>query len=233
MPGEYSILILSAITIACVHTAAGPDHYLPFIALSKARRWSLARTIWWTVVCGMGHILSSVLLAGTAAALGWSINKIKWLENVRGGLAGWSLLVFGLCYTIWGIIKATRFASHKHFDVQQTGDVYVFSHTHGGAVYPTERFKVTPWVLFIIFVLGPCEPLIPLLYLPAVNNAFYPILLVVGVYAFFTLTTMVAMVLLGYYGLTFLNTQKLEQHMHTLAGFALLMCGAGMVFLQW
>jgi len=41
------------------------------------------------------------------------------------------------------------------------------------------------------------------------------------------------MVLLGYYGLTFLNTQKLEQYMHTLAGFALLICGAGMVFLQW
>ena len=37
------ILSLSAAGIAILHTALGPDHYLPFAALGTARRWSLAR----------------------------------------------------------------------------------------------------------------------------------------------------------------------------------------------
>ena len=32
-------LLLSAATIGVLHTALGPDHSLPFIALARARRW--------------------------------------------------------------------------------------------------------------------------------------------------------------------------------------------------
>ena len=233
MPGEFSVLIASAITIACVHTAAGPDHYLPFIAIAKARKWTLTRTLGWTVLCGIGHIASSVALAGFAAALGWSLHKIKWLEEIRGGVAGWSLIVFGLCYAIWGILRSKQYGSHKHFDIHQSGEVYVFSHKHSQSVSPSERFRVTPWILFIVFVLGPCEPLIPLLYFPAVTKALPALITVIAVYAIFTLLTMVSMVLIGYYGLSTINTQRIEKHMHTLAGFTLFICGVGMVFLQW
>ena len=34
----------------------------------------------------------------------------------------------------------------------------------------TETFKTTPWVLFLIFVFGPCEPLIPLVMYPAAKH---------------------------------------------------------------
>lgn len=233
MEHEVIILIVSATTIACLHTASGPDHYLPFIALSKAKQWSLARTLWWTLVCGLGHIASSLALASAAAALGWSVHTIRWLEHVRGGIAGWALLVFGALYLVWGFIWAKKMASHNHFDFAPTGEVYVFNHRHGDAVAPSQRFKVTPWVLFVVFVLGPCEPLIPLLYVPAVQNSFASMVLVVGVYGFFTLATMVAMVLLGMYGFSMFSTAPMEKHMHTLAGLALLICGAGMVFWQW
>src|SRR4051794_38114591 len=102
--------------ISCLHTLAGPDHYLPFIALSKARGWSFSKTIALTLVCGCGHVWSSVLLGLGGAAIGWSLSKITALESIRGGWAGWILLALGLIYGSWGLARATKNRIHKHFD---------------------------------------------------------------------------------------------------------------------
>ena len=107
MQTELQALILTAISIALLHTISGPDHYLPFIVLSKTRGWGLSKTIGWTIACGLGHVLSSVVIALGAAAIGWSFSKIVWIENVRGGLAGWLMLLFGFFYLIWGMIKGS------------------------------------------------------------------------------------------------------------------------------
>jgi len=233
MSPELRILLLAAITISFLHTVAGPDHYLPFIALSKSRGWKFSKTILWTIVCGFGHVWSSVLLGLGGAVLGWSLSKIKWLETVRGGLAGWTLLGFGLIYSIWGIMRAQQGRRHKHFDVYEDGSVYVFEHNHGKPVVPVEKHRVTPWVMFIIFLLGPCEPMVPLLYFPAAKNSFYGMLLLIVVYTLFTLITMVMMVTMGYYGVSFLNANKLEKYMHALGGLTIFICGAGMILMGW
>jgi sulfite exporter TauE/SafE len=230
---ELIALLVAAVTIACLHTAMGPDHYLPFIALSKARGWRFSKTIGWTIVCGCGHVWSSVLLGLGGAALGWSLVKVKFLENLRGGIAGWALLAFGLVYFIWGLSKAYKNKPHKHFDMEEDGSMYVYEHKHGIAVQSAERHKVTPWVMFIIFVLGPCEPMIPLLFYPAAKNSWYGMFLLILVYTVFTLGTMIVMVVLGYYGFAFVKTEKYERYMHAMGGFTLLVCGAGMVFMGW
>jgi hypothetical protein len=41
------------------------------------------------------------------------------------------------------------------------------------------------------------------------------------------------MVVSGYYGFSFLRTEKLERYMHALGGLTLFVCGAGMVILGW
>jgi sulfite exporter TauE/SafE len=233
MSSDLLLLVWTAITVALLHTATGPDHYLPFIALGKARHWSLARTIGWTMVCGCGHVWSSILLGLGGAALGWSFARVGWFESVRGGMAGWALLIFGLTYGVWGLIRAYQNRPHKHFDQQPGGNLYVFEHKHGEVINPQNRHKVTPWVLFVIFVLGPCEPMIPLLYVPAAQQSWRSMLLLIGVYTLFTLTAMVGMVLLGYYGVSLLKTEKLERYMHVMAGVTISICGAGMVFLAW
>jgi len=233
MHAEMQVLILAGITIACLHTLTGPDHYLPFVALSKARGWSFGKTLLWTVICGCGHVWSSVLLGLGGAALGWSLSKVKGLENIRGGIAGWVLLVFGLVYGIWGWVRAYRNNPHKHFDTYEDGSIYVYEHKHGEAVRPADRHRVTPWVMFIIFVLGPCEPMIPLLYFPAAKNSWHGMLALIIVYTVFTLLTMLVMVGAGYFGLSFFKTSKLERYMHALAGMTIFICGAGMVLMGW
>jgi hypothetical protein len=233
MQTELQILLITAVSVACLHTLAGPDHYLPFIALAKARGWRFGKTLLWTIICGCGHVWSSVLLALGGAAIGWSISKVYWLENVRGGIAGWVILLFGLVYGAWGLMRAYKNKPHKHFDTYEDGNIYVYEHKHGEAVRPKERYKVTPWVMFIIFLLGPCEPMIPLLYYPAAQHSWSGMLLLILVYTFFTLASMIVMVVLGYFGIAFLKTEKLERFMHALGGLTIFICGAGMVFMGW
>lgn len=232
MNTELSILLITAVTIACLHTISGPDHYLPFVAIGRAKNWSWSKTIMWTLICGSGHVWSSVLLGLGGGLLGWSLSKINWLESIRGGMAGWALMVFGMAYGAWGLVQAHRNKTHKHFELDEK-EVYVFEHKHGEVVPREQRHKVTPWVMFIIFVLGPCEPMIPLLYFPAAKHSWYEMLLLILVYTLITLATMVFMVSVCRSGISLLNTEKLERYMHALGGLTIFLCGAGMVFLNW
>src|SRR5215210_3023743 len=143
MSSEVQLLLTTAIVVSFLHTVSGPDHYLPFIALSKARGWSLSKTVFWTLVCGCGHVWSSVLLGLAGGALGWSLTKLGWFEGVRGGIAGWTLLGFGALYGVWGLIRANQNRKHRHFDMYDDGKMYVFEHRHGEPVAPKERHAVT------------------------------------------------------------------------------------------
>ncbi len=233
MQSEMEILIIAAVSVAGLHTATGPDHYLPFIALSKSRNWPVGKTVAWTIVCGSGHVLSSVLLGLGGAALGWSLSKLSWLENIRGGIAGWVMLLFGLLYGAWGLYRSMHNNPHKHFELQENNELYVYQHNHGLAVSPNERYKVTPWVMFIIFILGPCEPMIPLLYFPAAQNSWWGMGLLIGIYTLVTLVTMLILVLSGYYGIAFVKTEKMERYVHALGGLTIFICGAGMLWMGW
>ena len=57
--------------------------------------------------------------------------------------------------------------------------------------------SMTPWILFAIFVFGPCEPLIPVLMYPAALQSVAGVLLVTSVFAVVTLATMLGVVLLA------------------------------------
>lgn len=233
MLSELGILMVTTVSVACLHTAAGPDHYVPFIVLAKTRGWSRAKMIGWTIVCGCGHVWSSVLLGLGAAAFGWGFAKLHWLQNLRGGIAAWIMLIFGLCYSIWGLYNAYRNRPHKHFDLEENGELYVYEHKHGQAITAKDKHPVTPWVMFIIFLLGPCEPMIPLLYFPAAKSSWQGMLILITLYTLFTLATMVALVLLGSAGIGFLKTEKLARYVHAIGGLTIVLCAVGMIWLGW
>ena len=226
-------LLLSAVSISFIHTASGPDHYLPFIVISKSKKWSVTKTSILTVVCGFGHVLSSLALGFIGVFLGWQLNKISWFQDLRGNFSGWALLTFGGIYLIYGLIQAIRNKPHKHFD-ELGDDVYVYEHNHSEIVMPQKRIKVTPLVLFMIFVMGPSEPLIPLLFYSGVKHSMSEILILVTSFTITTVLTMLGMVLLGRYGYsTLFNTEKFERYMGVISGAVVTVCGIGMVFLGW
>ncbi len=230
---ELTTLIISAVTISCLHTATGPDHYLPFIVLSRSRKWTISKTMIWTVICGMGHILSSVVIGLISVVLGWQLSKLTFFQNIRGNVSGWCLLFFGVIYLMWGLRQAYLNKAHKHFDVYDSGDIYVYNHKHGEVVLPQDRTKVTPWILFAIFVMGPSEPLVPLLFYSGTQRSTLQIIVLISVFTIITVLTMVAMVLMGIYGYSFFKTEKIERFIPAIGGAVITICGIGMVFFGW
>jgi|SRR5690554_15056 len=233
METEFSFLLATAVSVSVLHTIAGPDHYIPFIAIGKSKGWKLPRIVFWTMICGTAHVLASVLIASGGAALGFSLTKIDGLNDIRGGLASWAIFIFGLMYFLYGLHGVFKNKRHKHFDVYDDGSVYVFEHDHKQMTYPTNRRKVTPWILFLVFLLGPCEVLFPLLTYPAVEQSTFNMFLLIGTFLFTTVFTMVSVVILMYFGFNFIKTEWLEKHITPISGLSIAVCGVGMVFLGW
>src|SRR5688500_12396312 len=92
------LLGASAAGVGVVHAVLGPDHYLPFVVLARARRWSWARTATITLACGSAHVLSSIGLAAAGLALGLTVSRLMVLEDARGELAAWALVAVGAVY---------------------------------------------------------------------------------------------------------------------------------------
>ena len=112
MSNEVIILVGTAAGIGFIHTLLGPDHYLPFIVLSKARQWSISKTLVITFLCGLGHVLSSVALGFIGIALGTAVFKLEAIESFRGAKAAWVLIAIGLTNYIWGKTRANSKKTH-------------------------------------------------------------------------------------------------------------------------
>ncbi len=234
MNPEVTILLLTAATIGVVHTALGPDHYVPFIALSKSENWTNLKTSVVTLICGFGHVLSSIVIGVAGFALGKSLFSLELIESFRADIAGWFLIAFGLMYTIWGLKQSRKKIAHSHIHYHQDGTVHTHTHNHKSDhshIHTSDIKRITPWLIFIIFILGPCEPLIPLLIYPAANLNTMAVISVAVVFSLVTLATMQIMVFIGIYGLSFIPLQKIQNHIHSLAGFSIFLCGISIQFL--
>ena len=235
MTHELTILSLTAASIAFFHTLLGPDHYLPFIVMARARKWSAAKTGWITFFCGLGHIGSSVLLGIAGVALGVAIIKIEAVETFRGQLAAWFLIAFGLAYFVWGFRRTLRNRPHAHRHVHGDGEKHIHQHVHArDHVHLHEKENtpaLTPWILFTIFVFGPCEPLIPLLMYPAAKSSLLGLVLVTGIFGGVTIVTMLSIVLISSLGVNLLPVGRLERYSHALAGATICLCGLAIRFL--
>ncbi len=214
---QMSVLLLGTAGVAILHTLAGPDHYLPFIFMGKARRWSVARTTFWTVLCGLGHVGSSVALALLGVMLGYGLERVQFIEGFRGNLAAWAMIAFGLVYLVWGLKRAARHRPHAH------------GHDHGHG--ETEGFRLTPWILFTIFVFGPCETMIPLVMYPAARGSWADVWIVVASFSVLTVGTMLVVVLLALQGIRLLPELQLSRYSHALAGGTVLLAGCAIQFL--
>lgn len=211
MAKGYFILLASTLSIAFLHALA-PDHWMPFAVIGKAQRWSKLKLLAVTFIAGIGHVLSSVLLGCIGLALGFSLSKLKAAESNRGEIALWLLIGFGIAYTIWGFKKAR---DHKH------------EHINEEAV---KTKTITLWTLFAIFILGPCEPLIPLMFL-ATDYGWQAIFLTSLAFSVVTIFMMLAQSLLAYSGIQLIKHDIAEKYSHAFAGLVIVLTGCFVMLL--
>jgi nickel/cobalt exporter len=229
MISDLNILLVTAASVGFIHTVTGPDHYLPFVVISKARKWSLIKTSLVTLLCGIGHVGSSIVVGTLGIAFGVMLTKIEGIESFRGNLAAYAFVLFGLIYMLWGIYRAVKNKPHKHYHYHTSETAHEHEHIHANNhdhTHKKERvINLTPWVLIIIFVLGPCEVLIPMLIYPAAAHGTIGIVMVSAVFAVATIATMLVIVLLLVSGFNKIPLGKLERYTHAIAGATILLSG--------
>jgi ABC-type nickel/cobalt efflux system permease component RcnA len=255
---EIWVLAGTAATLGFVHTVIGPDHYLPFIVIGRAREWSLRKTLLVSFLAGLGHILSSVVLGFVGIALGIAVAKLEGVESARGAIAAWLLIGFGFAYFVWGMRRAWRGKAHTHPHLHDHESAeahphgpspgvpdpahehfpqHMHAHTHELAdhAHPhgevPHRANVTPWILFMIFVFGPCEPLIPLVMYPAARHSAAGVVLVASAFGLVTIVTMLVIIAAASFGASFVRLGKLERYSHALAGAMIFISGLSVQFL--
>jgi nickel/cobalt transporter (NicO) family protein len=240
MSADLNVLLALAASIGFAHTISGPDHYLPFIVMAKARKWKFSKTLLITFLCGVGHVGGSIFIGTIGIAFGIGVQKLQVFESFRGNLAAWTFVLFGLLYFLWGLWKVKRKKVHQHFHYHDDGTVHlhhhqhlkVKTHQHQHAVEPEKPLNITPWILITVFVLGPCEPLIPILMYPAATANAGGVLLVSVVFSLCTIATMMAVVVLSLYGINFLPMKIFEKYMHPIAGATICLSGLAIIFLN-
>ncbi|MFM7136847.1 MAG: hypothetical protein ACKO1M_07230 [Planctomycetota bacterium] len=209
MTHETLLLCATAVSLGVIHTALGPDHYLPFVAMSRAGGWSVRKTLGVTAACGLGHVAGSVAIGAVGLLLGLAVMRLEQLETFRGDLAAWLLIAFGVAYLSWGVMRGMqgRPHAHPHAAAQPAAAVWA------------------PWLAFLVFVFGPCEPLIPLLMVPASQASLTAVAAVATAFALATVLTMLVAVMALRHGLSWVQLPGLGRFGHALAGLAILMCG--------
>jgi len=237
MPREitaFGIIALAA-GLGFIHTILGPDHYVPFVMMSWARKWSALKTMLVTVFCGIGHVASSVLIGLIGIGLGLAVGRLEITESFRGSIAAWLLIAFGLLYLVWGLRNAYRNQPHSHSHNHGLDDTHGHTHLHRNEHTHVHdkpgKTNITPWMLFVIFVFGPCEVLIPVLMYPAVEKSYWLLVAVTIVFSVVTIGTMLAAVLLLRAGVRLFQFQRLARFTHAIAGGTILLCGLAIEFL--
>jgi ABC-type nickel/cobalt efflux system permease component RcnA len=240
MEGALVPAMVAAAGMGVGHTLLGPDHYIPFIVLGRAHGWSAGKTLRLTLLCGLGHILSSVLLSAMFLAAGFALADTSSLDRIRGSGAAWALIGLGTAYTVWGFRNRYRRRPHAHLHAHADGTVHSHSHNHTsehahvhnvetGQVAPAAR--LTPWILFLVFVFGPCEPLIPLLLFAATQYGALGVGAVFLAFGVSTLGVMAVCVQLGLRGARLMHA-RFEPLFAPLAGLALTLCGVASLLLD-
>lgn len=234
MSDSITVLSATAVSLGFLHTLLGPDHYLPFIVLSQAKKWSTRKTMIITFLCGVGHVMSSVILGFIGIAVGISLNRLVNVESFRGNIAGWLFIAFGLVYTVISIKNLYKKKKHTHTHFHLNKGEHTHEHNHfdnHSHVHENDIVKTTPWILFLIFVFGPCEPLIPLLMYPAAENNIAGTILVSVLFSAVTILTMMSIVLAFRLGLSRINLKPLEKYSNLIAGAMILFSGVAIQFL--
>ena len=234
MTDSIALLSVTAISLGFIHTLLGPDHYLPFIVLSEAKKWTLKKTMFITFLCGLGHVLSSVVLGLAGIAVGVSVLKLVRIESLRGNVAAWLFIAFGLIYMIISARNLIKKRKHNHSHFHMGGVHHDHEHNHHKEhthFHDNEAGRTTPWILFLIFVFGPCEPLIPVLMYPAAENNIPGAIIVSLLFSAVTIGTMMSIVLAFKLGLNKINLKPIEKYSHVIAGAMIFFSGIAIQFL--
>jgi len=211
--GSVYAVMLTAAAVGSLHTVI-PDHWMPFAALARSRRWGAFHTARVTFLCGFGHVTVSAILGVIALFVG--LEAVKAFGSRLEDHSIYLLIAFGAIYMAWGLWRSFRrdplavMHDHHHHHAHGHND-----HDHG----------LTEWSLFVLFSADPCVALIPMIMAVA-GAGWAAIVGVIVVYEAATIATMIVLVAAARAGALAIRFAWFDRFGDAVAGALILVLGA-------
>lgn len=177
--------------VAFLH-AAIPTHWLPFVAIGRARGWSRRQTLFAVALAGGGHVLATTALGVALARFGFE------LDHAFEHAFEWGVAVLLIGLGSWLAFRKPHGAGCDH------------CHGDPKKLVPDATDRAALWGLFLTLTLSPCELFLPV-YLTAVPYGWPGVVWLSAVLAVATLGGMLTLTGLTLHGVARLKWRWLDQ----------------------
>ena len=200
------LLFLSSCSTAIIH-ALIPDHWLPFVLMSRAERWSERRAAALTGLAGTLHVMVT-LIAGALTILVGSATVHSLAQRTGRSLeffVGLLLVIFGVSY---GLFRHRREARVHATPEAALGTPAAAGrpvegghvHAHGHLLERWFHGALTAGTLVVVIGISPCALLVPILFAASAVGAGALLAAALG-FALCTIGTMVGVTLVAARGM--------------------------------
>ncbi len=106
-------ILLGSLALSMIH-ALIPNHWMPLIAIGKTENWSRSETLRATVITGVAHTLSVILIGIVVGLFGYKF-AATYVEAAKI-IAPLVLLVLGMIYLLAELDSSRKQHHHHHVD---------------------------------------------------------------------------------------------------------------------
>ena len=223
--------------VAFLH-AALPTHWLPFVLVGRARRWTRVKTIAITAGAGLGHVALTSLLGLLVAWFGFALNET--VGGIFPWIAAGILALLGIYY-LWRQARGVGILHHHPPGTAHHADAHCgesTDHSHWD-----DELKDTALIsaraadsaavsgLFVMLTVSPCEAFLPV-YLSGVQFGWRGFIVLSLILAVAALAGMTLFTWLALFGFDRIRIQRFERKEAGLVGTIFLLLAVAVVVLE-
>ena len=186
--------------------AALPTHWLPFVLVGRAQRWSLARNLLVVTAAGLAHIATTALVGSLIVAAGMALDEV--VAGLLPHLSAVLLFGFGGFYLIKSFVRRPAMAGGPALDLAE----------------PTVSHSAAFWGLVAVMALSPGEVLLPI-YMSSAQEGAMALALLTAVFAVGTVLGMATFTTLARAGASVLRLERWARYEGAILGVALIAIG--------
>ena len=211
-PPLLASLLFGGFAAAFLH-AALPTHWLPFVLVGRAQRWSLSTTLGSVAAAGLAHIAVTAVVGGLIVAAGLALDQ--WIRGLLPWLSALLLFGFGLFYLSRATLRKPVPAAGPELETPE----------------PTVSQAAAFWGLVAVMAASPGEVLLPL-YLSSAEEGLMVLALLTLVLAIGTVMGMAVFTTLARAGASILRLERWARYEGAILGVALIVLGLLVVLHQ-
>lgn len=205
---DVMLSLLGGGLVAAFLHAALPTHWLPFVLVGQAQRWTLARTLGAVATAGLAHIATTAVLGVLLVAAGLALDR--WIAGVMPYLSAALLFALGSFY----LIRATL---RRSAPVTPNGHVMELAE-------PSVSHRAAFWGLVAMLAIAPGEVLLPI-YMSSAHAGPAALGLLTLTFAVGTIVGMGVFTTLARAGASVLRLERWARYEGAILGLVLLTLG--------